>query len=71
MEVTSPMKPSTNTNGGSTARVVSTGPKVKKKVETRVHLKKIAREQGKNKSPQSDVELITVGKKKKAGEAHI
>ena len=70
MEVTSPMKPNTNTNGGSTVRVVSTGLKVEKKVETRVYLKKIAREQGKNKSPQFDVELITVGKKK-AGEAHI
>ena len=63
MEVTSPMKPSTNTNGGSTATVVPTGPKVEKKVKTRVHLKRIAREQGKNKSPQFDVELLTVGKK--------
>ena len=71
MEVTSPMKPSTNTNGGSIARVVSTGPKVEKKVETRVHLKKIAREQGKNKSPQSDVELITVGKKKGWGSSYL
>ena len=51
MEVTSPMKPSTNTNGGSTAIVVPIGPKVEKKVKTRVHLKRIAREQGKNKSP--------------------
>ena len=51
MEVTSPMKPSTNTNGGSTATVVPIGPKVEKKVKTRVHLKRIAREQGKNKSP--------------------
>ena len=63
MEVTSPMKPSTNTNRGNTARVDSTGPKVEKKVKTRVHLKKIAREHGKNKSPQSEAELLIVGKK--------
>ena len=57
------MKPSTNTNRGNTARVDSTGPKVEKKVKTRVHLKKIAREHGKNKSPQSEAELLIVGKK--------
>ena len=68
MEVTSTMKPSTNTNGGSTATVVPTGPKIEKKVKTRVHLKKIAREHGKNKSPQSEAELLTVGKKRGGGE---
>ena len=69
MEVTSPMKPSTNTNGGNTARVDSTGPKVEKKVKTRVHLKKIAREHGKNKSPQSEAELLIVGRKGGGGES--
>ena len=60
------MKPSFNISGGNTTKVDPTGPMVekKKKVKTKAHWKKIAMEHGKNKSPESNTELITVGTKR-------
>ena len=42
----------------------SIGPVAEKKTKAKVHIKKIAREHHRNKSPQPVTELLPVGKKK-------
>nr|POE84238.1 hypothetical protein CFP56_71179 [Quercus suber] len=64
MEVNSPLKTNADANGGSTAKVNSFGLIVEKKAKAKVHLKKMAREHNRNKNPQSETELIPVGKKR-------
>ena len=64
MDVSSPLKTSTNANWGNTAQMDSLGPIAEKKVKAKVHLKKIAREHHRNKSPQPDTDLLLMGKKR-------
>nr|POE59914.1 hypothetical protein CFP56_39483 [Quercus suber] len=61
MEVTSPLKTSTDAN---TAKEDTTGPIAEKKIKAKVHIKKLAREHSKNKSPQPDAVLLPVGTKR-------
>ena len=64
MDVSSPLKTSTNTEQGNTTQLDSSGPAAEKKTKAKVHIKKIAREYHRNKSPQLDKELLSVGKKR-------
>ena len=64
MDVSSPLKTSSNTVQGNTTQLDSIGPVAEKKTKAKVHIKKIAREHHKNKSPQSVKELLSVGKKR-------
>ena len=64
MDVSSPLKTSINANRRNTAQLDSIGPIAEKKAKAKVHIKKIAREHHRNKSPQPDTKLLPVGKKK-------
>ena len=64
MDVSSTLKTSSNTVQGNTTQMESIGPVAEKKTKTKVHIKKIAREHNRNKSPQPVKELLLVGKKR-------
>ena len=51
MDVSSPLKTSSNTVQGNTTQLDSIGPVAEKKTKAKVPIKKIAREHHKNKSP--------------------
>ena len=63
MDVSSTLKTSSNTVQGNTTQMDSIGPVAEKKTKAKVHIKKIAREHHRNKSPQPVKELLSVGKK--------
>ena len=64
MEVNSPIKPITDQNEEKERKLEPTGQGIEKKIKAEAQWKRIAREKGKNKSPKSEAQPLSIRSKR-------